>query len=48
MMDEKKIIFDKLNKTVTIFLNPQMYSQTIIMRAAYRFIDDFDVKVDGI
>lgn len=47
MSEDKKIKYDVENKSAEILLNPRMYSQLIVMRAAYRFIDDFDVKVDG-
>ena len=44
---DQSVLFDEKRGTITILINPRMYSQLIIMRAAYRFIDDFDVKVDG-
>ncbi|MCK4555033.1 MAG: hypothetical protein KAT83_00345 [Candidatus Aenigmarchaeota archaeon] len=44
---EKNIKIDETEKTVTITLNPRLYSQSVIMRAAYRFTEDFDVAVDG-
>ncbi|MCK5333809.1 MAG: hypothetical protein KAJ24_04810 [Candidatus Aenigmarchaeota archaeon] len=48
-MDEKheNISINENGKTVTIKLNPRLYSQSVIMRAAYRFTEDFDVAVDG-
>lgn len=45
--DTKCIILDESAKTVRITLNPRLYPQSTVMRAAYRFIDDFDVIVDG-
>ncbi|MCK5473788.1 MAG: hypothetical protein KAI53_00135 [Candidatus Aenigmarchaeota archaeon] len=41
------VYFDLSKKVLTISLNPRLYPQNIVMRAAYRFIDDFDVKVCG-
>ncbi len=34
-------------KCILLALNPRLYPQTVVMRASYRFIDDFDVIVDG-
>ena len=44
---KETVLFDEKNGILTLFINPRMYAQTIVMRATYRFIDDFDVKVDG-
>ena len=48
-MNEKheNISIDENEKTVTLKLNPRLYSQSVIMRAAYRFTEDFDVAVEG-
>ncbi len=45
--ESKSIVLDENAKTVKITLNPRLYPQTVVMRASYRFIDDFDVIVDG-
>jgi|GEM_PF-753948 len=45
--ESKNIILDETAKTVKITLNPRLYPQTTVMRAAYRFTDDFNVVVDG-
>ncbi len=34
-------------KCIFLSLSPRLYPQTVVMRASYRFIDDFDVIVDG-
>jgi len=34
-------------KSILLALNARLYPQTVVMRASYRFIDDFDVIVDG-
>ncbi len=34
-------------KCILLSLSPRLYPQTVVMRASYRFIDDFDVIVDG-
>ena len=34
-------------KSILLSLSPRLYPQTVVMRASYRFIDDFDVIVDG-
>ena len=47
MPEKKKVSFDAQGRIVVVSLNPRLYSQNIIMRAAYRFIDDFDVRVEG-
>ena len=44
---EKNVKIDETEKTVTITLNPRLYSQNVIMRAAYRFTEDFEVAIDG-
>lgn len=41
------IKIDVKNKAVDICLNPRLYPQSVVMRATYRFIDDFNVIVDG-
>lgn len=45
--EQKNIVFDESAKTVKLTLNPRLYPQTVVMRASYRFTDDFDVVVDG-
>ncbi|MBU4246439.1 MAG: (Fe-S)-binding protein [Nanoarchaeota archaeon] len=45
--ESKNLVLDESAKTVKITLNPRLYPQTVVMRAAYRFTDDFDVIVDG-
>lgn len=44
---EKNLKIDDTEKTVAITLNPRLYPQSVIMRAAYRFNEGFDVAVDG-
>ncbi|OYT34270.1 MAG: hypothetical protein B6U87_02275 [Candidatus Aenigmarchaeota archaeon ex4484_52] len=43
----KNIKIDETSKTMSIKINPQLYSSSCVMRASYRFIDDFNVIVDG-
>ncbi|MEA3342816.1 MAG: hypothetical protein U9Q92_01495 [archaeon] len=45
--DRKTVKIDEKKKCVLFALNPRLYPQTVVMRASYRFIDDFDVIVDG-
>lgn len=45
--DKRNVTFDEKEKIVTVALNPRLYPQSVIMRAAYRFTEDFDVVVDG-
>lgn len=45
--EEQTMSIDDKEKTVSITLNPRLYPQSVIMRAAYRFTEDFDVVVDG-
>ena len=45
--DRKTVKIDEKKKCVLFALNPRLYPQTVVMRASYRFIDDFDVVVDG-
>lgn len=45
--ESKNLVLDESAKTVKITLNPRLYPQTVVMRASYRFTDDFDVIVDG-
>lgn len=47
--EQKKetITINEKEKTVYLSLNPRLYPQTAVMRASYRFIDDFSVIVDG-
>ncbi|MCK5040391.1 MAG: hypothetical protein KAR87_05480 [Candidatus Aenigmarchaeota archaeon] len=46
-MDSENVKIDEKNKTMIVKLNPQLYSSSCVMRASYRFTDDFNVKVDG-
>ncbi|MFH1432627.1 MAG: hypothetical protein ABIG84_05405 [archaeon] len=41
------VTINEKEKSVLLSLNPRLYPQTAVMRASYRFIDDFDVIVDG-
>ncbi|RLG13786.1 MAG: hypothetical protein DRN66_03540 [Candidatus Nanohalarchaeota archaeon] len=43
----ENVNIDEKSKTMTVKLNPQLYSSSCVMRASYRFTDDFNVKVDG-
>lgn len=45
--EEKNVFVDKKNGLVKIILNPRLYAQNVVLRASYRFIEDFDVIVDG-
>lgn len=47
MGHEGNVSLDKKNGTVKIVLNPRLYSQNVVLRASYRFTEDFDVIVDG-
>lgn len=47
MPDADSITIDEKNKSARISLNPTLYPQSAVMRAAYRFTDGFDVVVDG-
>ena len=41
------ITISEKEKSISLALNPRLYPQTAVMRASYRFIDDFSVIVDG-
>ncbi len=45
--EEKNVFMDKENGLVKIVLNPRLYAQNVVLRASYRFLDDFDVVVGG-
>lgn len=45
--NSENIQIDEKNKTMTVKINPQLYASSCVMRASYRFTDDFNVKVDG-
>lgn len=47
MAKPASVSIDEKEKCVNIILNPRLYPQSTVMRASYRFIDDFDVIVDG-
>jgi len=47
MQNPDSICIDEKCKSVRITLSPTLYPQTAVMRAAYRFTEDFDVIVDG-
>ncbi len=47
MPDTDSINIDEKNKCVLITLTPTLYPTSVVMRAAYPFIDDFNVIVDG-
>ena len=46
-MGLENVNIDKDSKTMTVKLNSQLYSSSCVMRASYRFTDEFNVKVDG-
>ena len=46
-LEKDTIQINEPEKTVLLSLNPRLYPQTAVMRASYRFIDDFSVIVDG-
>ena len=45
--EKENIKTDIGKKQVILNLNPRLYPQTVVMRASYRFIDSFDVIVEG-
>lgn len=47
MPETDSIYIDEREKRVQITLNPTLYPQSAVMRAAYRFTDEFNVIVDG-
>lgn len=47
MPETDSINVDEKNKCIHITLNPTLYPTSVVMRASYRFIDDFDVIVNG-
>lgn len=46
-MKNENVKVDTSKGTVTMKINPRLYPQSAVMRAAYRFIDSFDVVVSG-
>lgn len=45
--ETETITIDEKGKSILLAINPRLYPQTAVMRASYRFIDDFSVIVDG-
>ena len=45
--NSENIQIDEKNKMLIVKINPQLYASSCVMRASYRFTDDFNVKVDG-
>lgn len=47
MLSKETIQINEKGKSILLAINPRLYPQTAVMRASYRFIDDFSVIVDG-